>query len=441
MRPFVQIAAVALASLTTASAPAADRDALLKQFLLPSDAPQKFAARKALLADKRATPEALEQALLSLDLWSGRPLPASPISLGPLGDDGVSIEVRFRLPRGYDPRRAWPLMLTLHGTGDHASTWLRGSAAILGDHADRMIVAAAEQLDGPGFILNAAQENRPRSLLAAFRRLFHIDNNRVFVMGYSLGGHRSFITAAMHPDLLAGAMPLAGTLALPLNDLLFEPMLANTRLTQLLVVWGANDIDFGITPRNHALRELAGRLKLSNLDFVELPGIGHHGVRPPAAALAKLLEVRRDPWPRTVRHCFRTPDTGRAWWLRALRMTGEPIPTTALRVRPKAGEDPALVMKQEIERRIGRIEAQIEGQTITLTTARTAEVEICLHPRLLDLEKAITVMRRGKTVFNARVEPDPALLLDHADRDWDFAALPHARLTAPMRPVRQPSRP
>lgn len=441
MTLFVPILTLCMSSLSSAGAVGADLDSLLKQFLLPSDAQQKAAARKALLADLDATTEALEQALQSVDLWSDQPLPSSPVTLGLLGEDGVGLAVHFRLPRGYDPRRAWPLMLTLHGTGDHAASWLRGSTAILGEHTDRMIVAAVEKLDGPGFNLTAAQENRPRRLVAALRKLFHIDSDRVFVMGYSLGGHRSFIMAAMHPDLLAGAMPLAGTLALPLNDLLFEPMLGNTRLTRMLVVWGEKDIDFGITPRNHALRELAARLKLASLDFVELPGIGHLGVRPPAAAMAELLKARRDPWPRDVRHCFRTHLTGRAWWLRALRMTGQPIPTTTLRVRPKPGEDPALAMKQEVERRIGRIEARIDGQTITLTTARTAEVELLLHPALLDLKKPIKVVRRDKVVFEGVIDPDPAFLLDCAEREWDFSALPHAQLTAPMRPARSTGKP
>ena len=127
--------------------------------------------------------------------------------------DGEPRPVHVGIPPGYDPSRPWPLLIALHGTGGKARNILDYSVSFLGEHANRMIVAAPQAAwNGPFDIHDELETDQPIRTLRELRRRFHIDSNRVFVTGYSKGGHRTCSASVMFADQFAGSLPLAGSM-------------------------------------------------------------------------------------------------------------------------------------------------------------------------------------------------------------------------------------
>lgn len=409
-----------------------DLPALLREFFIAARPDERDAARKAILAIPQLDHARLEAAIDKLTLWPDRPLDGDRLRVELGVEHRIVLELLVRLPRDYTPRRRWPLMIALHGSGSQAADIMSLMRRMLGDDAERFILIAPENIDGPGFAEPVDREMRPRELLIALRKRLRIDNDRVFVAGYSLGGHRAFLTAVLHGDCLAGVMPLAGALVLPGDNALVDLFLENVRPLPMLVVWGENDVEFGITPRNRPLRGLAKSLKLDRYEAIELPGEGHLGVVPPAASLKAWLGRTRERYPHTVHQAFRFAETSRAYWVRAQKLAGAPLPAGEVRAPVRAGEDPRKAMAEYLRKQVGVIDAVSRDQMIELETHRSTYVELLLHDDLIDLNRPITVFRHKKKTWAGIVPRDLGVTLDEAAREWDFQRLPRAKLIVPV---------
>jgi len=203
----------------------------------------------------------------------------------------ISRTVRLRyllhLPEGYgnDDRR-WPLLLYLHGGlgrgRDFAKMgWYPIIQMVSEGVSLSLIVLAPQCPEGetwtdPDVLVAVLDE-----VLASYR----VDPDRVYLVGYSMGGEGAWFLAYRHPEVFAAIAPMSGYC---------NPLWA-TRLARL-PVWafhGAKDdlISVGATERMVAeLRKEGGDVKVS-ID----PERGHS---PPSRAehealLAWLLEHRR----------------------------------------------------------------------------------------------------------------------------------------------------
>ena len=100
---------------------------------------------------------------------------------------------------------------------------------ILGDAAQSHLIVAPQDIGPLGFTESDEVVDQPRRLLYSVRRQFHIDNDRVFLMGYSIGSHNTWMAAVMHADCFAGIMPLATPLQLIGSDMLYDVLTPNLR--------------------------------------------------------------------------------------------------------------------------------------------------------------------------------------------------------------------
>ncbi|MBU0717959.1 MAG: hypothetical protein KJ749_06905, partial [Planctomycetes bacterium] len=217
----------------------------------------------------------------------------------------------LRIPAKYDPQQAWPLIYALHGASGRGENILGYVEGVLGPAVEQYIIAAPS--DYRDMVVHS---DWPPSLehpaaLAALRRYVHLDTDRVFVLGYSRGGHTSWTLGVLYADQFAGAVPLAGTFALPEVEHLWETFLPNMRYVPVLCVWGARDIyadnnqtpsrDGGIAGLNRKLCAAAVELELPVTSH-EYPDQGHGGIVPPADLLTNLLSSRRAHYPREITH-------------------------------------------------------------------------------------------------------------------------------------------
>ena len=396
----------------------------------------KIGVQIAELVDGRVGPVA--EALDRVQLWSPQPAGLTDIEIktGKTNTTVVSVYV----PQDYDEKKRYPLLLALHGMNGRGQDILGYLRHYLGDTLDEFIIAAPTDYRGTWFNIDPDEADDPPLLLTELRRRYHVDTNRVYVMGYSAGGHGAWMLAALYTDEFAAAIPVAGTLWLPV-DQAYPLLLPNLTDLPVLAVWGERDIGDdkndvtaggGIAGFNQRISRMAARMNLP-INAIELPGVGHSGVEPPIDLVKTFLNMRRDPAVRTVQHWFRFPAQGRIGWLRQRKFIGRPWAGNQISIMVDPGTSVDEYVTEFLEKKLAYLGGSIEGQRIEIKTKRSAEIEILLNDDLVDLNEQITVVAGDKRRFEGKVEPKVKTLLDVAYEDWDFQRLYPVRLV--MRPL------
>ena len=148
--------------------------------------------------------------------------PASPTleQLTFRAPDGSMVRYGLAVPGDYDVSRPRPLVVALHpggggtpfyGDGFMRSIFLPG----LGELTPIMIAP-----DAPGGSwTDSRAEQAVMALVTAVFGEFAIDQRRVLVVGFSLGGSGAWYLSARHPDRFTAAIVMAGRTREPLADL------------------------------------------------------------------------------------------------------------------------------------------------------------------------------------------------------------------------------
>ena len=351
--------------------------------------------------------------------------------------DGTARQILIRVPPGYDPTHAYPLIYCLHGQGGHADGILRYFEALLGDRADKFVLAAPDQYD-EAVIHHSKWPPTGEHLvsLERIRETINTDADRTFVAGYSRGGHTSWTLGVLHADQWAGVMPLSGTFLMAEIDRLWEYMLGNVTNTHILAVWGENDVfddrhnksaDGGIAGLDRRLRKLAQSIG-TPLTAIELPGIGHGGVRPPKDELDKLLSRTRVRTPANVRTAFRHPYQAGAYWLEGALWTGKVWGAVPPMVElPPTGtfrnDDVHDQLAKLLRSRLGEIKGHIDGQTLSVRRRHLRELYVWISDGMIDWDQPVKLEVNGRKVFEGAVHPDLFVCLSQAQRTRDFERL------------------
>lgn len=381
-----------------------------------------------------ATLASVAEAIGRVELWNAQPPGMQRMTVRSAA--GRETEVTVHVPAGYDPARAYPMLLALHGQGGSGSRYIQFAMRLLADRVNEFIVAAPTDYVGCWLGSTEEESRTPSAILEALKRRFHIDTDRVYVNGYSMGGHGSFLHAVLHTDYFAAAIPLAGSFMTQVGYEAVELMLPNVRHVPMLVVWGELDREdrfkrydakSGISGANRHVRRVAKRLGIP-IKMVELPGVRHGGVTPPADDFAEMLRRVRPHAPKEFTHWFRYADQGRMAWLRQTQYQGKPWRGREFVVRPKNDEDYSEAALRTIERKLALLRGRIEGQTIHVETRKCKEIELRLHDGLVDLDREVTILYKGREVFRGSVKRQIRTLLAVAHADWDFQRLFPVRL-------------
>ncbi|VAX35631.1 hypothetical protein MNBD_PLANCTO02-3414 [hydrothermal vent metagenome] len=126
----------------------------------------------------------------------------------------VTIKVQMKylltLPKNYEKQEKWPLVLFLHGAGERGD-----NLDLVKIHGPPMLVSKGENFP---FILVSPQcrENvwwqsvELTALLDEIEKKYHVDKDRIYVTGLSMGGFGSWALAAYTPDRFAAIVPICG---------------------------------------------------------------------------------------------------------------------------------------------------------------------------------------------------------------------------------------
>ncbi|HJQ37572.1 MAG TPA: prolyl oligopeptidase family serine peptidase [Thermoanaerobaculia bacterium] len=155
---------------------------------------------------------------LALLLQAAPPAPVTTDEAQFLRKTYASMPCRLLVPRNYDAKKRYPLLVYLHGGGgigtDNARQLRGGNGQVLD-----LFVRQAKAF--PSFILvpqssgegwaDRAQLAKIPNVIAAAQKEYRIDPRRIYLGGQSLGGFATYVLVAARPDLFAAAFVLSGS--------------------------------------------------------------------------------------------------------------------------------------------------------------------------------------------------------------------------------------
>jgi acetyl esterase/lipase len=133
-------------------------------------------------------------------------------------EDGSNLPFRYFVPPGYDSAQAYPLILFLHGAGERGSdneaqlnNNANGAMKLIGDSqlALQPIFMIAPQCPTDGW-WSGATLTSAIGLVDQVAADYHIDPDRIYVTGLSMGGMGTWSAITSQPTRFAAAVPMSG---------------------------------------------------------------------------------------------------------------------------------------------------------------------------------------------------------------------------------------
>jgi len=170
------------------------------------------------------------------------------------------------IPESYSQQPV-PLVLSLHYGGTVTPYFGRGVLAYLVEPGLRDLEAIMVAPDCPGKGWdNPESESAVLQLLDDIKEHYHIDEKRVVVTGFSMGGIGTWYLAARHPEVFSAAIPIAGATdaetAAKIGDI------------PLYVIHSRVDRVLPIGPTEEVVATLKARGK--KVEFVALKSVDHY---------------------------------------------------------------------------------------------------------------------------------------------------------------------
>ncbi|MGO9231459.1 MAG: prolyl oligopeptidase family serine peptidase [Bryobacteraceae bacterium] len=130
--------------------------------------------------------------------------------------DGSPQYCRAYLPANYDPAKKWPLVIQLHGYNPANPVYVRWWAAdsryagIDTEFSNHQQVIYMEPHGRGNVSYLGMGDSDVVHAIAEAKRLFSVDDDRVYLTGDSMGGWGTWEIANRHPDLFAAIAPVFG---------------------------------------------------------------------------------------------------------------------------------------------------------------------------------------------------------------------------------------
>ncbi|MEZ5978308.1 MAG: prolyl oligopeptidase family serine peptidase [Planctomycetota bacterium] len=352
----------------------------------------------------------------------------------------------FFVPSSWNRDDACPLLVVLHGAGGDGRQMVpsyRSTAEALG----AVVLAPTESGANVGYTAEPRERAAVLEAIRFARRRFDVDEDRVYVTGFSRGGHLTYDLALRRPDLFAAAAPLAGGPRLVPErgqaSIRFAPNLVGLPLRAVV-----GELDDAAMLWN--VRDLVRRAREEGAESVEfevLPGTGHSFDPEACTDWAAWFGARtRDAEPSEVVRASVREDEARRSWLRVTSFTKEVEEDFRPTIQVRAGKQPdedelreavadatcertAVVHARFVEPGRFRVEAiGADEVELLLTTERLGDV---------DAKKPVVRVHDGRRERRVAVEIGADVLLGEFVERFDRRFLPVARVRTAVAPKRR----
>lgn len=131
--------------------------------------------------------------------------------------DGVDARLyQVYVPSDYDPKRAWPVILFLHGSGEGGRDGLLPTEYQLGSAIRRAAgrfpgLVAFPQVATRKYVWESCDVDFALRVLDQVEQDFHVDADRVYLTGVSTGAKAAWHALYRNPRRFAAALIVAGT--------------------------------------------------------------------------------------------------------------------------------------------------------------------------------------------------------------------------------------
>jgi poly(3-hydroxybutyrate) depolymerase len=199
----------------------------------------------------------------------------------PFKEAGKDMEYALFVPTTYDKEKKTPLVVALHGLYSNPQQIMHYPG--LTDQAEKrgFIVGAPMGYNSQGWYgsrgskstkskpenLGELSEKDVMNVLALIRKDFNIDDNRIYLMGHSMGGGGTMHLALKYPEIWAAVAPIAPAISSSTADL------PKMKHIPVLMIQGDKD---ALVPAAGPRRWVDAMKKLDmTIDYVEVAGGGH----------------------------------------------------------------------------------------------------------------------------------------------------------------------
>jgi pimeloyl-ACP methyl ester carboxylesterase len=240
---------------------------------------------------------------------------------------------RSYLPLNYDPAKKWPLVVYLHGyNSDNPEyyNWWSADKRHDGVSDKHGVIFIEPHGRGNTQYLGIGDRDVLKCIEMA-KQKFNVDEDRVYLMGGSMGGFGTWNVATRHPDLFAAINPIYGggdyhvlfskenvakmsSWEVFLNDKSSSTAQLETLLNlPVLVTHGDQDQSVNVNLSRYLVR----MLQRWNYDvrYIEVPGKGHADLGLWDETISWLLQHKRNASPKHVRVRAADPRNASAYWV------------------------------------------------------------------------------------------------------------------------------
>lgn len=335
--------------------------------------------------------------------------PTGTVTEERVGADGLRYPYVLLIPEDYDPTRAWPVEIYLHGGVGRPAwepgepLWRRGYDQLR--HPERIVIVPGAWNEAFWWFPNQA-ENVP-AILRHVKSRYHVDDDRVYLSGVSDGGTGTYFFAFMQPTEWAAFLPFIGhpgVLRNPAGRASYALSFENLVGKPLYIVNGENDPLYPAASMAPYV-ELLERVQVEHV-FRVIPGGGHNTAWLPEetpAIEAFKASHPRDPLPDALQWVTdRTDRFNRNHWIRIDRLA-------------EAGRPGRLIVRRTANR------FEVTAYSIT-------DFTLLLSPAEVDFSRPVQVVVNGTSVLDGPVAQSTETLLHWAATDLDRSLLFTAEL-------------
>ncbi|GMQ80134.1 MAG: peptidase [Planctomycetia bacterium] len=323
-----------------------------------------------------------------------------------------------QVPPEYDPLRRYPAVVTLNGAGSTPQLqldWWAGAADNRGQRQGQAMrhgyITVAIQWQEPHQHRYGYSARAHHAVLAAVReacRRFSIDTDRIFLSGHDIGGDAAWDMALAHPDLWAGALPIAAV-----SERYGSRYWENARYVPFYFVGGELDGDKIYRNAHNFDRYLRRKFDVTVVEYL---GRGHEHFYDEIQNLFDWMgRQRRDFFPAEFHCATMRPWDNYFWWLELSEFP------------PRTMVDPADWPPRRGTRPLA-VAGWIKNRDHVIVRAGSGRVSVWLAPELVNFQNRITVDVNNREVRLAGgvVQPDLNVLLEdvrtRGDRQHPFWA-------------------
>lgn len=346
------------------------------------------------------------------------------------------------LPKNYDPTKAYPMLIFLHGAVRYNQFADYQTKSILGgwnrfytEFADQNEVilvfpSGSKQFNwmipDDGFFLIPTIEKQ-------IKQSIHIDDDKIFISGHSNGATGSFSYLVKQPTLFAG---FYGFNTYP-KVFTGGTFIENTRNRSFINF--STDQDYYYPPAaNDSLVELMQALSVDYEDH-RYDGFPHwfpaFDESKPAHQIlfSDLLKRRRTAFPKDISWEFDDDQYGSIDWLGEMKLdtsqaTAEwhaPVNFEIKQWLDYDDRDSLVVLEVnkkafDFPRKSGKVEASYTDNTFDIKTSCIKSLSIRISPEMINMDRKVKVFVNGKLYFDQKVKFDKEFLLQsfaaHRDR-------------------------